>query len=53
MDKIKTRKQKAICVTVVAVVVSKTMQVLSNIEFIMCGTCLHKIHQLQRTNSLC
>jgi len=52
MEKIKTRKQQGICVTVVAVVVSKTMQVLSNIEFIMYGMCLHKIHLLQRSISL-
>jgi len=53
MDKIKTRKQQGICVTVVAVVVSETMQVLSRIEFIMSGTCPHKLHQLHKTISLC
>jgi hypothetical protein len=46
MDKIKTRKQQGMCVTVVAAVVSKTMQVLSTIEFIMCGMCPHKLYQL-------
>jgi hypothetical protein len=53
MNKIKTRKQQGICVTVVAVVVSETMQVLSSIEFSMSGTCPHKLHQLQKTVSLC
>jgi len=47
MDKIKIRKQEGICVTEVAVVVFETMRVLSSIEFIMCGTCPHKLHQLQ------
>jgi len=41
------------CVTVVAVVVSETIQVLSSIEFIMCGTCSHKLYQLHWTISLC
>jgi len=46
MDKIKTRRQQGICVAVAAVVVSETMQVLSSIEFNMCGTCPHKLYQL-------